>query len=87
MKDSGACSHCIGSIMVRVCYFFYDDKAMGTHIALSQLDAAASEFNGKTECIAHCWTYSHSSHEYMYVLINTMALLRRHLLKSACSLV
>ena len=26
-----------------VCYFFYDDKAMGTHITLSQLDAAAPE--------------------------------------------
>ena len=23
-----------------VCYIFYDDKAMGTHITLSQLDAA-----------------------------------------------
>ena len=28
---------------VCVCYFFYDDKAMGTHITLSQLDAAAPE--------------------------------------------
>ena len=26
-----------------VCYFFYDDKAMGNHITLSQLDAAAPE--------------------------------------------
>ena len=26
-----------------VCYFFCDDKAMGTHITLSQLDAAAPE--------------------------------------------
>ena len=26
-----------------VCYFFYDDKAMGTHITLSQLDVAAPE--------------------------------------------
>ena len=28
---------------VCVCYFFYDDKAMGTRIIFSQLDAAASE--------------------------------------------
>ena len=28
---------------VCVCYFFYDDKAMGTHITLRQLDAAAPE--------------------------------------------
>ena len=28
---------------VCVCYLFYDDKAMGTHITLSQLDAAAPE--------------------------------------------
>ena len=28
-----------------VSYFFYDDKAMGTHITLSQLDAAAPEFS------------------------------------------
>ena len=28
---------------VCVCHFFYDDKAMGTHITLSQLDAAAPE--------------------------------------------
>ena len=26
-----------------VCHFFYDDKAMGTHITLSQLDADAPE--------------------------------------------
>ena len=26
-----------------MCYFFYNDKAMGTHITLSQLDAAAPE--------------------------------------------
>ena len=26
-----------------VCNFFYDDKAMGTHITLSQLDAAVPE--------------------------------------------
>ena len=26
-----------------VCYFFYDDKAMGTYITLSQLDTAAPE--------------------------------------------
>ena len=31
------------SICVCVRYFFYDDKAMGTHITLSQLDAAAPE--------------------------------------------
>ena len=29
--------------VVCVYYFFYDDKAMGTHITLSQLDAAAPE--------------------------------------------
>ena len=28
---------------VCVCYFFYDDKAMGNRITLSQLDAAALE--------------------------------------------
>ena len=28
---------------VCVCHFFYDDKAMGNHITLSQLDAAAPE--------------------------------------------
>ena len=29
-----------------VCYFFYDDNAMGTHIALTnQLDAAAPEYS------------------------------------------
>ena len=28
---------------VCVCYFCYDDKAMGTRITLSQLDAAAPE--------------------------------------------
>ena len=28
-----------------VCYFFYDDMAMGTHITLSQLYAAAPEFS------------------------------------------
>ena len=28
---------------VCVYYFFYDDKVMGTHITLSQLDAAAPE--------------------------------------------
>ena len=26
-----------------VCHFFYDDKVIGTHITLSQLDAAAPE--------------------------------------------
>ena len=26
-----------------MCHFFYDDKAMGNHITLSQLDAAAPE--------------------------------------------
>ena len=26
-----------------MCYFFYDDKAMGTRITLSQLDEAAPE--------------------------------------------
>ena len=29
--------------MLCVCYFVYDDKAMGTHITVSQLDAAAPE--------------------------------------------
>ena len=28
-----------------VCHFFYDDEAMGTHVTLSQLDAAAFEFS------------------------------------------
>ena len=31
------------SMCVCVCYFFYDDKAMGTRITLSQLDAAVPE--------------------------------------------
>ena len=31
------------AVCVCVCYFFYDDKAMVTHITLSQLDAAAPE--------------------------------------------
>ena len=30
-------------VCVCVCHFFYDDKAMGNHITLSQLDAAAPE--------------------------------------------
>ena len=30
-------------ILVCVCLIFYDDKAMGAHITLSQLDAAAPE--------------------------------------------
>ena len=30
-------------VCVRVCHFFYDDKAVGTRITLSQLDAAAPE--------------------------------------------
>ena len=33
----------LGFPTVCVCHFFYDDKAMGNHIALSQLDAAAPE--------------------------------------------
>ena len=28
-----------------MCYFFYDDMAMGTHITLSHLDAAAPELS------------------------------------------
>ena len=28
-----------------MCYFFYDDKVMGTHITLSQLDAAAPVYS------------------------------------------
>ena len=36
--------HCaLIRLHVCVCYFFYDDKAMGTHITLSQLDAAAPD--------------------------------------------
>ena len=32
-------------VCVRVCYFFNDDKAIGTRITLSQLNAAAPEFS------------------------------------------
>jgi hypothetical protein len=35
----------VSAVCVCVCHFFYDDKAMGNHITLSQLDAAAPESN------------------------------------------